>query len=112
MQIEAKESNGALVVSIGQNRLDAHGAVGFKQKMAEYIASGKHNLVLDLSSVDFIDSSGLGAIVSSLKLLGGEGNLVICGLNKNTMSMFKLTRMDRVFSLYDSEADAVASVAV
>jgi anti-sigma B factor antagonist len=111
MQLVSNEKNGALIVSVDQERLDAHGAVEFKQQMSGFIAAGNRNLVLDLSAVSFIDSSGLGAIVSSLKLLGGEGNLVICGLHNNTMSMFKLTRMDRVFNLFDSADDALADIA-
>jgi anti-sigma B factor antagonist len=66
--------------------------------------------VLDLSKVEFIDSSGLGAIVSSLKRMGGRGELVVCGLREPTMTLFRLTRMDRVFQVFDSEQQAVSAL--
>jgi anti-sigma B factor antagonist len=61
--------------------------------------------------VRFIDSSGLGAIVSMLKLIGREGDLVLCGVTDPVMSLFKLTRMDRVFQMFPSEHDALAALA-
>ena len=57
-----------------------------------------------------MDSSGLGAVVSSLKMLGGKGDLVICGLKDMVMRMFKLTRMDRVFHIFDSEKEAIKAL--
>ncbi|KAA3621170.1 MAG: anti-sigma factor antagonist, partial [Proteobacteria bacterium] len=68
--------------------------------------------VLDLHRVNFIDSSGLGAIVSILKTLGAEGNIAISGLRDGTLAMFRLTRMDRVFGLFDDIDDAVSHLAI
>ncbi len=110
MKLATTEKSGALVVSIGDDRLDAHNAADFKSAMAGFIAEGNRRLVLDMANVKFIDSSGLGAIVSALKLLAGEGALVISGLQDGTLSMFRLTRMDRVFNLFDNVDEAVADV--
>lgn len=111
MQVEAKKAPEALVVKVLEPRLDAREAVDFKTKMAECINSGHHIIVLNLAEVRFIDSSGLGAIVSTLKLLGRDGNLVLCGVTDPVMSLFKLTRMDRVFQMFASESDALATLA-
>lgn len=107
MLIEERQEGNTLVVKVQESRLDAHVAVGFKDKMFQLIDQGSTDLVLDLSSVDFIDSSGLGSIVSSLKRLGGQGSLVVCGLHGAIQSMFKLTRMDRVFSIYATAEEAL-----
>lgn len=110
MQLEQRSADNALIVTPLEERLDARVATDFKERMAELIASGNTKIVLDLSKVEFIDSSGLGAIVSSLKRMGGRGDLVVCGLQETTMTMFRLTRMDRVFQVFDSEQQAVSAL--
>ena len=110
MQLDQRNAGEALVVTPLEERLDARVATDFKERMAELIASGNTKIVLDLSKVEFIDSSGLGAIVSSLKRMGGQGDLVVCGLQETTMTMFKLTRMDRVFQVFGNEQQAVSAL--
>jgi anti-sigma B factor antagonist len=60
--------------------------------------------------VDFIDSSGLGAIVSALKTIGRNGDLVLCGIKETVMSLFRLTRMDRVFRIFTDQGEATAAL--
>jgi anti-sigma B factor antagonist len=67
--------------------------------------------VVDLGAVEFVDSSGLGALVALLKQLSGRGELVICGARETVMSMFKLTRLDKVFQIVATQDDAVAALA-
>ena len=110
MQLDQRNAGEALVVTPLEERLDARVATDFKERMAELIASGNTKIVLDLSKVEFIDSSGLGAIVSSLKRMGGRGDLVVCGLQETTMTMFRLTRMDRVFQVFGNEQQAVTAL--
>jgi anti-sigma B factor antagonist len=110
MQLDQRRAGDALIVTPLEDRLDARVATDFKERMTELIASGNTKIVLDLSKVEFIDSSGLGAIVSSLKRMGGRGELVVCGLQETTMTLFKLTRMDRVFQVFDSEQQAVSAL--
>lgn len=111
MQVEAKHTPKALVITVVEPRLDAKEAIEFKTKLAEWIQRGHHVIVLNLAEVRFIDSSGLGAIVSTLKLIGREGDLVLCGVTDSVMSLFKLTRMDRVFQMFPSEPEALAVLA-
>ena len=112
MQIEEKKVNDLLIVTPLEKRLDASAAAGFKGKIVDWINSGNNRIVLDLSRVDFIDSSGLGAIVSCLKTLGGNGDLVICGIQETVMSLFKLTRMNRVFQIFPTEAEALKALSI
>lgn len=99
-----------LVVRVTELRLDASKAPTFKERIGSLIDQGASRLVLDLRDVDFIDSSGLGMIVSCLKRLGPTGNLAIAGANGPVRRLFTLTRMDRVFSMYDTSEAAVASL--
>ena len=110
MHIEDKKLRNVLIVNILDKRLDANIAYEFKDKMASYISTGDHLIVLNISDVDYIDSSGLGAIVSSLKMLGDKGDIVICGTQDTVMRMFKLTRMNKVFRMYETENEAIDSL--
>lgn len=111
MDVEERKEGKVLVVKLRNKRLDAQIAMEFKQKMSDYIAKENFHVVLNISEVEFIDSSGLGAIVSALKLLGGRGDLVISGTQDSVMRMFKLTRMNKVFNMFDTEREAVESLA-
>jgi anti-sigma B factor antagonist len=110
MQINEKRIGEILVVRPLEKRIDASVSTGFKGIMIDWINNGNKQIVLDLSEVEFIDSSGLGAIVSSLKTIGNEGDLVICRIRETVMNLFRLTRMNRVFQIFSSEDEAVKAL--
>ncbi|ADO48831.1 STAS domain-containing protein [[Enterobacter] lignolyticus] len=107
MNFEMHSENGVEIVVPLVRRLDASVALTFKQQVLEVIGQNNKNILLDFSHVDFIDSSCLGALVSILKSLNGKGELVLCSLNSNIHNLFKLTRMDRIFSIRDNRQDAL-----
>jgi anti-sigma B factor antagonist len=109
MQIEHRTVDDHVVVTLMDTRLDAAVADAFKSTMLDFVESGQKRLVLDLAQVDFIDSSGLGAIVSVLKSVGRDGSLRLCAMQASVLSIFKLTRMNQVFSIHDSADEAVAA---
>jgi anti-sigma B factor antagonist len=109
MRLKEEKIGNVLLLKSLEKRMDASVSEGFKAKLTELINNGNKLIVLDLSSVMFIDSSGLGAIVSTLKKVGPEGDLTICGLQENVLSLFKLTRMDRVFRVFSSSNEAVTA---
>jgi anti-sigma B factor antagonist len=108
--LNSRQEHDILIVQPEIERLDASVSDTFKGTMRGFIDNGHNMIVLNLSQVKFIDSSGLGSIVSSLKLLGKKGDLVLCGIQSNIMAMFKLTRMDRVFQIFPSEKEALSSM--
>ncbi len=99
MNFETQSVGNILIIKPLSRRLDAAVSAGFKEEVQAMIAQGASNILLDFSQVDFIDSSCLGALVSLLKALHGKGELALCSLNSNIHSMFKLTRMDKVFTI-------------
>jgi anti-sigma B factor antagonist len=99
MQLNVSQVGNTTVVAVIFPRLDAAVAPQFKTEMTEIVNGGATSLVLDMSSVKMIDSSGLGTLVSILKLLGGHGGIVIRGATPSVLGLFKLTRMDRVFTI-------------
>ncbi|HBT4718885.1 STAS domain-containing protein [Klebsiella quasipneumoniae] len=107
MNVELHTEQGVKVIVPLVRRLDASVASAFKQQVLEALDGQTKNLVLDLSHVDFIDSSCLGALVSILKSVSGQGELVLCSVNGTIQNLFKLTRMDRVFSIKETRQDAL-----
>ena len=111
MQVKETIVDGNLVIQILEARLGADKAEAFKQTLGQYPQAGNRRLILDLSQVEFIDSSGLGAIFSLRKQLGDDGELIIFGATEPVTDMFKLTRMDRVFAIYQTLKEALATSA-
>lgn len=107
MQMEDRQVGTVLVVKPVEQALDAYAAAGFREKMAGFIQGGQRQIVLDLGAVQFVDSTGLGAIVSTLKRLEGDGVMVICNACEMVMDVFRLTRMDRVFPIVSTLDEAV-----
>ncbi len=111
MNLEQTKAGNVLIVRVRENRIDAHLAPDLKQRLGDLIDSGDNHLVLDLADVEFVDSSGLSAIVSAMKLLDGRGDLVLCQPQPAVTSLFKLTRLDKIFRIYADSAGAIAAVA-
>jgi anti-sigma B factor antagonist len=110
MQIQDKKIGNIFIVKPSDKRIDASVATDFKGKMIDWINAGEKRIVLNLAEVDFIDSSGLGAIVSSLKAIGSDGDLIICGISDAVMTLFRLTRMNRVFQIFSTEEEALKAL--
>jgi len=111
MELEHRVDDDILVVRLVEKRLDARSVSSFREKMNEFITAGYHRIALDISPIEFVDSSGLGALVALLKRLSGQGDLVVCGARETVMSMFKLTRLDKVFHMATGVEGARAALA-
>jgi len=112
MMLEQRQDGSLMIVKPLERRLDAESSRYFKEQMAEIIKEGRSRILLNLSEVQFIDSSGLGTLLSLMRQLGEQGTLVLCGIAENVMSLLRLTRLNRVFQIYEDEAAAVAALAV
>jgi len=99
MKINLLKENGVTTAVIDETRLDASVAPEFMSAMDEIITSGNNQLIIDISKLSFMDSSSLGAMVSVLKKINATGKMVILGASGTVLELFKLTRMDRIFTL-------------
>ena len=88
-----------LVVTVNAARIDAGAALEFKDSM-DAIDESNSKILLNLEQVEFIDSSGLGAVVSVMKQLGRGRKMDLCALSPTVEKVFRLTRMDSIFSIY------------
>lgn len=110
MQITEEIRESVLILVIEEKRLDAGKAPVLREEISKWIKEGHKQIVLDISTADFMDSSALSVLISSLKTLGPQGKMAIAGAHGPVERLFALTRMDRVFSLNATIDDAVAKL--
>ncbi|MHA6262982.1 STAS domain-containing protein [Arenibacterium sp. CAU 1754] len=109
MSLTSTVTDTAHIVTVNTPRIDAAIAIQFKEDMRRETETGPDRVILDLSSVEFIDSSGLGAIVAAMKQLDDHRKLDLAGLTPTVDKVFRLTRMDTVFNLFGTLDDAIAA---
>jgi anti-sigma B factor antagonist len=91
-------------------RFDAEAAAFVKSQIHNLATDLQPNLMIDLHNVHFIDSLGLAALVSGLKICRKQGGaLKLVGLQANVRQLFELTRLDHAFEIYPSLENALAS---
>ena len=111
MQIDIAERNGAAVLRPAGARVDLQVAGELRTALLDVIDAGHHHLVVDMGDVHFVDSSGLGALVSALKRvkLKGEGDIRLANVRAPVAALLEIIRLHRVFSSYSSVDQAVQS---
>ena len=93
------------LVLIGE--VDVYTAPKLKQQLVELIESGCINVVVDLGGVAFIDSSGLGVLVSALRRARErDGAVRIVCTRDNVLKIFRITGLDKVFPIFSNMAEA------
>ena len=107
MQLNAVEEGRALVIEVAEKRIDAAVAVRFKDRMRELTDHPAKRVILDLAQVEFLDSSGLGAVVGAMKQLGEDRRLDLVGLTPMVDKVFRMTRMDSVFAIFPDRQTAI-----
>lgn len=112
MQIEVDAADGKTAIVRLGGRLGLLSANTVKQRLAEEVAGGRPHLVVDLNDVEFIDSSGLGALIGGLKAARvAGGDLRIARPREQARSVLRLTTLDRVLRGYETVEEAAADYA-
>ena len=109
MNFEIKDSESVLILKTKDKFLDASNSLSYKSQIINYIRSRKSLILLDLSSIEFIDSSGLGAFIAIYKVLDQKDRVRIIGLKKEMKKIFELTKTDCLFAFFPSEKEALNS---
>lgn len=110
MQISTARVGPALVLTVEDPRIDAPVAIEFKDTVRRAAESPGDPVILDLSHVIFLDSSGLGAVVAVMKLLAPDRRLELAGLTPSVAKVFRLTRMDSVFTIHPQPPGTLQAV--
>ena len=109
MHLQSETIGDCLVLTVLDERIDAGTAIQFKEDMRKAIGDSSDRVILDLKPVDSIDSSGLGAIVSVMKLMGPDRTLELAGLSTKVQTVFRLTRMESVVTIHPSREAALGA---
>ena len=93
-----------------KGRLDASSGKDIKEKVSALAKEKRVNLVIDIGAIDFIDSSGLGSLVASLRSVNKlGGDIKIASLQNPVRAIFELTRLHRIFEIFDDSTAAAKS---
>ncbi len=107
--LEVDESHDPFTVLAVKGEVDVYTAPRLREKLVELVSQGKHQIIVDLESVDFLDSTGLGVLVGGLKRLRThEGDLGLVCTQNRILKVFEITGLTKVFSIYESVDAATA----
>jgi anti-anti-sigma factor len=105
----AQDAGGVYVVQV-EGQLIVGNRQELKDLVREALEAGERKFVIDFTDTGYIDSSGLGALVSiSKKVREAGGDLRLAGLNEDLRSLFELTKLDTLFAIADTRAQALAA---
>lgn len=109
MKINFSIKYDVLVVKFSESRLDAALVPDMKQQLLEKV-NHHDQVVCDLSRVEFMDSSALGALVSAFKNVRERGTMRFCCLQAPVEHLFRLTHVDRIFQVHETVAKAIEDI--
>lgn len=108
LDIRFKREDDVCMIAL-KGEVDVYTSPAFKQRLVEAIDDGCDKIVVDLEGVDFIDSSGLGVLVSGLRRVSERSGFIKLVVGKEQiLKIFRITGLDKVFSIYASTEDALA----
>jgi anti-sigma B factor antagonist len=97
----------AVIAPLGE--LDLHTSPQVKEQIDPLIAAQRRTIVVDLSGVSYVDSSGLAVFIEAMQRVQSYGGLFrLCGLQENVRHIFSIARLDQVFQIFPDKAAATA----
>lgn len=107
MEIKTRHINDIAVLEL-EGRFDSHTAPPVRDLLEEITRQKPANIVINLASVHFVDSTALSSLVAGMKRARQlDGDLRLCDLQQPVRMIFELTRLDRAFEIFTGEAEAV-----
>ncbi len=109
LSLSTRTVAGHKVLEVG-GEIDVYTAPQLRERLISMVESGDRRVVVDLARVEFLDSTGLGVLVGALKRLRGvEGELALVCAQERLLKIFRITGLDRVFTLYSTVDAATAN---
>ena len=111
LEINARvEGDHILILQVETENLDASNVHTFRSNVHLLIQKRSH-VVFDMSGIKFVDSSGLGALISCQRILkAANGDFRLCSMSVPVRALFDLMRMQRIFQIHENASDAVQSL--
>lgn len=107
LSLATRELDRATVIAVG-GEIDVYTAPKLRDKITELVGEGHYDLVVDLESVEFLDSTGLGVLVGGLKKVRAhDGSLRLVCTQDRLLKIFRITGLAKVFDIHDSPEAAL-----
>jgi len=112
MELTRRQIGSVLVLEFAEPlSLEGDSSALFKEKIRGLVGEGRSSLVIDMGRVAFIDSAGLGSLISALKALRANGgDLKLANIGEQVYSVLEMTRLLRVFDTYETSEDALSAL--
>ena len=108
LTLSTREVDGTTFVAVG-GEIDVYTAPKLRDKITELVGDGVFNIVIDMESVEFLDSTGLGVLVGGLKKVRAhDGSLELICTQDRLLKIFRITGLAKVFVIHDSADGALA----
>jgi len=108
LDVQTRQTDAGIAVIAPTGRLDVAGAPALKDAVSEVVKNGPPKVVIDMEGVTFVDSTGLGSVISALKQIrSGQGELRLAAPNQQVRVVLELTTLDRVFPYYATVEEAL-----
>ncbi len=110
LTIASREVDGVTILDLNGRITLGEGSVQLRDSVRGLISKGQKGILLNLGDVNYIDSSGLGELVSAFTTAKNQGaDVKLLGLTKKVKDVLQLTKLYTVFDIYNDEASAIAS---
>jgi anti-sigma B factor antagonist len=108
MKIETKETGSVVVLKVNGNLMGGPETIAIHEKVKELIKENKKQVVIDLSKVSWMNSSGLGTLMGCMtSLRNAKGELKLTGVTEKVKNLFIITKLITLFDTHDTEENAV-----
>lgn len=108
LEVQMRQADGGATVIAPTGRLDVAGAPALREAISDAARDGSPHIVIDLEGVSFVDSTGLGSVISGLKQVRSkDGELRLAAPNQQVRVVLELTTLDRVFPYYATVEEAL-----
>jgi len=110
MKFTSREVDGVTVLDLSGKIVLGEGSVTIRDAVRDVLAKGSNKILLNLADINYIDSSGIGELVSALTAVKNAGGaLKLLQLTKKVKDLLQITKLYTVFDVFDDEAEALAS---
>jgi len=110
LEIQQREREGIFILDLDGRLTVGNEVAAFRDRLQKLIDSGRNNIIVNLKGVDYIDSTGLGALVMSYtSLQRAGGKIKLLNLSKRGIELLVMTKLTTIFEVFDDEQNAVNS---
>jgi len=111
MRFEIKEKGDIVIIVLDGEMVGGPDATMLSEKLHGLIEEGRNRIIIDMAKVNYMNSSGLGILIGGLTTVRNNGGkLRLLNLAPKLQELLRITKLDQVFTLYDDEGKAIASL--